>query len=171
MIHSLRLMPTGNFIETDLPAPHQPLAPERTSPWPCAYYSAPLSEVRPVLPGWVPYGCGGAAAIFMLLLLATGALLSGERIKGLLDLVVGVTLGEMKPMYASDVTVPQTDEFEAEVKRMRDSLRAGTISVQNVQPFFQAMQKAVGDETVTADELEMLTEAARMASKGERRSR
>ena len=107
----------------------------------------------------------------MLLLLATGALLSGERIKGLLDLVVGVTLGEMKPMYASDVTVPQTDEFEAEVKRMRDSLRAGTISVQNVQPFFQAMQKAVGDETVTADELEMLTEAARMASKGERRSR
>lgn len=163
MIHSLCLMPTGNFVGTDLPVPAPPPPPERSSRWPCGYYAAPLSEVRPILPRWAPFGCGGAAALFFLILLAGGTLLSGERIKGVLDLVVGVTLGEMKPMYASDISTAQKEEFDAEVKRMRESLRAGTISVQKVQPFFQAMQKAVGDEKISAGELQSLTEAARTA--------
>lgn len=163
MIHSVRLMPTGNFVGTDLPVPASPPLLERSSRWPCVYYAAPLSEVRPILPHWAPFGCGGAAAILLLILLAAGALLSGERIKGVLDLMVGVTLGEMKPMYAADISTAQKEEFDAEVKRMRENLRAGKISVQKVQPFFQSMQKAVGDEKITAEEFRSLTDAARTA--------
>ena len=31
--------------------------------------------------------------------------------------MVGVTLGEMKPMYAADISTAQKEEFDAEVKR------------------------------------------------------
>ena len=163
MIHSVRLMPTGNFVDTDLPAVPPPVAPVRTSRWPCDYYSAPLSDVRPFFPRWVPYGCGGAAALFVVLLLIAGALLSGERIKGLLDFVIGTTLGEMKSMYAADIPPAQKAEFDTEVKRMRESLREGKIGVQKVQPFFQAMQKVIADDKVDAGELRTLTDTARKA--------
>ena len=157
-------MTTGNF--TGIEPSEVPQRPESTRGfrWPADYYAAPLSEVRPVFPRWVPYGCGAAAAAFFLLLIAAGAALSGERVRGLLDLMMGVTLGQMKPMYQAGITDAQKAAFEAEVETMRENLRTAKISVSNVQPFFQALQKSVGDEKVTAEELAALTEAAKKAS-------
>ena len=78
-----------------------------------------------------------------------------------LDFVLSISVGEMKGMYESDVTKAQQEAFDAELKRMREQLRDGKITVQKVQPFLQAMQKAVGDEKVTSQELEGLTKIAR----------
>lgn len=164
MIHSSSSMPTGNF---DDPAPAS-AAPPGTKPslrLPAEYYTAPLSEVRPVFPKWVPWGCGTAAAIFLVILFVGGALLSGPRLGQLIDFVMGTTLGELRPMIAADVTPQQKQQFEDEVKRMREGLGNGQVAVQNVQPFLKAMQKAVSDEKVTAAELGELTAAAQKSRK------
>jgi hypothetical protein len=156
-------MTTGNFTGIEpSETPSQPVS-KRSFRWPADYYAAPLAEVRPVFPKWVPYGCGTAAVAFFLLLIGAGIALSGERLKGFLDLMIGMTLGQMKPMYQPDITEMQKAAFDREVEAMREKLRTSKISVQHVQPFFQQMQKAVGDEKVTADELEKLTEAATKA--------
>lgn len=162
MIHSPGSMPTGNFDEP-LVAPPQPLDSARAFRLPAEYYSAPLSDVKPILPAWVPWGCGSLAAVILLLMFAGGALMSGPRLAALIDIVVGMTLGEMKAMYAGDVTTALKGAFDAEVKNMREGLRDGRVSVQKVQPFLQSMQKAIGDEKVTAAELEGLTKIAREA--------
>ena len=160
MIHSPGSMPTGNFDEPVVSTP-PPIKTARSMRLPAAYYSAPLSEVKPIFPAWVPWGCGSAAALFLLLMFAGSAALTGPRLGALLDFVLNVSVGEMKGMYTSDVSRAQQDAFDAELKRMREQLRDGTISVQKVQPFLQAMQQTVGDEKVTPEELENLTKIVR----------
>ncbi len=163
MIHFSRSMPTGNLDDSTPPAPSEPV-PQRQFRLPAEYYCAPLSEVRPVFPKWAPYGCGAAAALFLVLLFIGGTLLNGPRFGTVLDFVIGTSLGELRGMYAADITKPQKDRFEAEVKRMRDDLRGGRVPLQKVRPFLQTMQKAISDKKVTPDELEHLTKTASDAS-------
>ena len=163
MIHSPGSMPTGNFDEPSVPPP-QRAESARSYRLPADYYSAPLAEVKPVFPAWVPWGCGSLAALVLLVMFAGGAMLSGPRMATLIDLMLSMTISEIKAMYQPDVTAAHKDAFDAEVKRMREGLRDGKVSVQKVQPFLQTMQKVIGDEKVTGAELERLTKAAREAS-------
>jgi len=164
-------MPTGNFDEP-LPAPSAPPpVPRRSFRLPSDYYSAPLSEVRPVFPKWAPYGCGTAAAIFLILLFAAGTLVSGEGFASLLDLMLGTTMGELRGMTAKDIPEDRKARFEDEVKAMREKLRNGEVPVARVQPFLKEMQRAVRDETVTSEELEELTKVAHDAAQPVRKSR
>jgi hypothetical protein len=141
-------MPTGNFR---LPAD---------------YYSAPLSEVRPIFPRWVPYGCGSASAAFLVLLFASSALLSGARVGGMMDMVVGMSLGEVRGMFTPEVTAEQKAAFDREVEAMRGGLRSNKVPLAKVQPFLQAMQKAISDRKVTPQEVDSLTGTARSAASG-----
>ena len=163
MIHSPGSMPTGNFGE-HADSTTQPVDVTRPRRWPSDYYSAPLSEVRPIVPKWVPWGCGGAAILVLLIMFATGALLTGSRLSAAIDLLLGMSVGEMKGMYTSEVSDQQKAALDAEITRMREALQAGRISVQEVQPFLQTMQRAVGDDEVTPAEAEELTRAARAAA-------
>ena len=156
-------MHTGNF-EPEPSAPVPEHAARRGFRLPADYYSAPLSEVRPIFPRWVPYGCGIAAAVFMVLLFISGALLNGPAIGQGFDFIIGMSLGELRPMLAKDVTSEQKDAFELEVKAMREGLRNNRVDISRVQPFLQTMQKAIGDKKVTPQELGQLTEAAKAAS-------
>jgi hypothetical protein len=157
-------MPTGNFEpEAALPVPEP--APRRGFRLPADYYSAPLAEVRPIFPKWVPYGCGIAAAAFLVLLFISGALLNGPAIGQGFDFIIGMTLGELRPMLTKDVTSEQKDAFELEVKALREGLRTNRVEISRVQPFLQTMQKVIGDKKVTPGELGQLTEAAKTASK------
>lgn len=164
MIHSTGSMPTGNFDEPVTSLPRQAV-PHKRFRFPAEYYSAPLSEVKPVFPQWVPWGCGGVAALFLLLLFAGGSMLTGSRLNALVDLTLGMSIGEVKGIYGGDVTAAQKTAFDAEVTAMRRNLRESKISVQNVQPFLKAMQKAVADEKVSGPEVEELTKLARDAAR------
>lgn len=164
MIQSHGSMPSGNFDEPVTSPPQQPSAQTRFR-FPADYYSAPLSEVKPVLPKWVPWGCGTAAAIFVIGLLIIGSLMTGSRLAALVDLTLGMSMGEVKAAYASDVTDVQKAAFDQEVDAMRKNLREGTISTADIQPFLKTMQKAIKDEKVTGAEVEALTSAARAASR------
>ena len=159
MIHSPGSMPTGNFDEPAVSSTQQPDSP-RSFRLPADYYSAPLSEVKPFFPAWVPWGCGSAAALVLVLMFAGGALVSGPRLAALFDLTIGMTIGEVKNMYTPEVSGEQRETFDDAVSAMREGLREGSVKMEKVQPFLQALQKAMGDDKVTPEELERLTKIA-----------
>lgn len=162
MIHSPGSMPSGNFDEPAVPAT-QTTVPQRSFRVPADYYSAPLAEVKPIFPAWLPWGCGAAAALFLVVLFVSGALLTGPRLNALIDLTLGMTLGELKGMYVPQITEAQKTSFDAEVKRMRQHLTASKITARDIQPFLQGVQKAIGDDKVTPAELDQLTQLAKDA--------
>ena len=156
-------MPSGNLDEpVTSTSPHA--APPRTFRLPADYYTAPLSDVRPLFPKWVPLGCGTASAVILVLLFAGGAVLTGSRLAQLMDYVIGTSLGELKGMFAPDVTAQQKARFDAEVKQLREGLRSDRVSLQNLQPFLKMMQTAIADKKVTHDEVERLTKTAHEAT-------
>lgn len=168
MIHLSRSMPSGNLDEP-VTATNPPSAPPRSFRLPCAYYSAPLSEVRPIFPSWVPIGCGIASAAVLVVLFAGGAMLTGSRLASLMDFVLGTSLGEVRGMYTPDVTAAQKERFDAEVNRLREALRADKVSLQNLQPFLKTMQAAIADKKVTSEEVDRLTKAAHEAAMAEKK--
>ena len=160
MIHLTRSMPSGNLDEPVTAAPPPAAAPPRAFRFPCAYYSSPLSEVRPIFPKWVPAGCGIASAVIIVLLFAGGALVSGPALSQFMDFVLGLSLGEMRGMYAPEVTAQQKQRFDDEVKHLREGLRNNKVSVPNLQPFMKTMQTAIADGKVTPEEVDRLARAA-----------
>lgn len=159
MIHSSRVMPSGNFGDPVVPTSSGPPS-ETPFRFPAEYYCAPLSEVKPIFPRWVPFGCGSASAVILVLMFVAGALFSGPRFGELMDFVIGTSIGELRGMYARDVTAAEKQRFDSEVERMREALRNGRIPVKNLQPFMKEMQSAIFDKSVTAEEVERLTKAA-----------
>lgn len=155
-------MPSGEFG-----GPAGPIAeaekPKQSFRFPAEYYCAPLSEVRAIFPRWVPVGCGSAAAVVLVLMFVAGALFSGPRFGEVMDFVIGTSVGDLRGMYARDVTPDEKQRFDAEVERMREGVRSGKIAVRNLQPFMKEMQAAILDKSVTAEELGRLTKAARDA--------
>lgn len=162
MIHSPGPMPTGNFDQPVTPGTPPPAV--QTFRFPADYYSSPVADVRPLFPKWVPFGCGTASAVFLVLLFIGGAFFTGSRLGEVIDLMLGTTLGELRTMYAPDVTAAQKATFEAEVAKMREGIRAQKVPVQDVQPFLKAMQGVVRDRKVTGQELSDLTKAAHLAA-------
>ena len=81
-----------------------------------------------------------------------------------MDFIVGSSLGELKGMYASDVTPQQKAGFDSAVKQLREGLRNDRVSLQNLQPFLKLMQTAILDKKVTGEEVDRLTKAAHDAA-------
>lgn len=127
--------------------------------WPADYYSAPASE--PIVPVWAVRGCGGAALLALVLLFAGGAFLASGGFVDLMDLVLGMSVGEMKGMYGADVTAGQKAALESEIETMREGLRSGRVSVAALQPFLETLRTASGDSRITAEEAGRLRDAAR----------
>ncbi|MGZ5476837.1 MAG: hypothetical protein ACXW29_11615 [Thermoanaerobaculia bacterium] len=157
-------MPSGNLDEPVTATPPPAAAPPSAFRFPCAYYSAPLSEVRPIFPKWVPAGCGIASAVIIVLLFAGGALLSGPALSQFMDFVLGLSLGEMRGMYTPEVTAQQKQHFDDEVIHLRDGLRNNTVPMSNVQPFLKTVQTAIADGKVTPEEVDRLARAAEDAT-------
>ena len=86
-----------------------------------------------------------------------------------MDLALGMSVAEMKGMYAEDVRPEQRKSLDAAVKSMREALRSGKVSVAALQPFMQEMQKSVGDGKVTVGEAKSLEETARRTTALHRR--
>jgi len=133
--------------------------PERRFVWPADYYSAPTPPA--VLPIGVTYGCGAAAAVVLVLIFAGGVFLSRGGFNQFMDLALGMSIGEMRGMYAGEVKDPRRKSLEAEIETMREHLRNDRISVVALQPFMQTLQSAIHDRQVTEQEARTLEENAR----------
>jgi hypothetical protein len=127
--------------------------------WPADYYSSPTPQ--PVLHPGVAYGCGAASLLVLIVIFVGGAVLSGGGFSSFMDMALGMSLGEMRGMYAGEVTAARKQSLEAEIEKMREGLRKQKVSIVNLQPFMQNLQSAVSDRKVTAQEAATLEESAR----------
>lgn len=134
---------------------------------PALYYSSPAP--RRIFPRGVTYGCGAAALLALIIVFIGGALASSGRLNELIDLTVGMSTGELKSMYAADVTPEQKKALDDEIAKMREKLRGGKVSIANMQPFLETLRTATSDRRVTAAEVASLESAARKISAAAKR--
>lgn len=127
--------------------------------WPAEYYSGP-SRVA-VLPRGVTFGCGAASIAALLLVFAGGAFMASGGMTQLMDLTLGMSMGDVRGMYAKDVTAAQKKELEDAIDQMRAGLRDGKVSVAQLQPVLETMRKGISDRTLTPSEVQALAAAAR----------
>ena len=144
------------------PAPAPEPVPNRRFLWPADYYSGPTPNA--VLPRWVSFGCGAASLVVILIVFLGGAWLSSGGFTQFLDFAFGMSMGEMRGMYASEVTDAQKKALDQEIETMRAGVRNRELAPKDLQPVLQTMQKAMGDDKVTAAEVQSLTAAARKAN-------
>jgi len=124
---------------------------------PADYYSTPAGDARPLFPRWVPFGCGTASIIVLMLVFALGAAVSTGALGELLDLMFGSMQGEIDKMFTAEVKPPQKAAFDAEMATMRTAIRANRLSLDGLQPLLRSMRDVSSDEHVTAAETEQLT--------------
>lgn len=121
---------------------------------PADYYSGP-SPAR-VLPRWASFGCGAASVLTLVVVFAGGAYLAHGGFTDLMDMVFGMTMGELRGMYTKDVTVAEKKSLDDEVETLRANLRNDKIAVQSLQPLLKDIQKVSNDKKVDAREVEQL---------------
>ncbi|HEX2120134.1 MAG TPA: hypothetical protein VHL59_00700 [Thermoanaerobaculia bacterium] len=126
---------------------------------PADYYSS--ATPPPILPRWAPFGCGAASVVILIVVFAGGAFLAGGGFTDFMDLVFGMTMGEMRGMYAADVTDAQKKELEREIETLREHLRNERIAAGALDPVLQAMRRATADEKLARAEVEKIVAAAR----------
>jgi hypothetical protein len=139
----------------------------RRRQWPADYYSS--ATPPPVLPSWATFGCGAASIAILLLVFAGGAWLSRGGFTDFMDMALGMSVAEMRGMYAEDVAPEQRKSLDEAVESMREALRDGKVTVAALQPFMQEMQKSVGDRKVTPAEAKALEDTARRINSLRRR--
>ena len=139
-------------------APPEGDYPSATLPFrrPTDYYSSP-AEGRPLVPRWVPYGCGTASIILLLFVFALGAAFSSGALGELLELMFASMQGEIDKMFTPDVSAAQKAAFDGEMKKMRDSIRTNRLTLDRMQPLLRTMREVASDERVTPSEAEQLT--------------
>jgi hypothetical protein len=142
-------------------APEAVPAPRRAL-WPADYYSGPTPS--PVLPRWATFGCGAAAVFVLIVVFAGGAFLAGGGFVQMMDMVFGMTLGEMRGMYAAEVAPAQKTALESEIEALRKNLREEKIAPAALDPVLQAMRRATSDEKLNAAEVQEITAAAKKAN-------
>lgn len=129
---------------------------------PADYYSGP-SPVA-VLPRGVTFGCGIAAVAALILVFAGGAFMSSGRLVTMMDMGIGMSMGDVRGFYTPDVTAAQKKELEAAMESLRANLRDGRTTVTRLDPVMQTMRKAISDAKVQPSEVDALAAAARKAA-------
>src|SRR5436305_1140681 len=97
---------------------------------PADYYADPLSEVRPIFPRWVPLGCGAAAAVFLVLGFAAGAVIMHTGLGKIMAFFVGVSTGELAPLMRKDVTPAQRQALNQELSQLTKNLETDKTNLQ-----------------------------------------
>ena len=146
-----------------MPDPEPPALPVPSLPFrrPADYYTSPVGEARPLFPKWVPYGCGSAAIVALIVVFALGIAASRGGMGELFDLMLATMQGETDKMFTKDVKPADRATFDAEMKTMRESVRHNRVSMDRLQPLLRTLRDAVSDERVTPAETQKLTEEIR----------
>ena len=134
-------------------------APEPRAPFrlPADYYTAPVSEVRPVFSKWVPFGCGTLAMLFVLLLFIGGAVAGSGGLGSAFEAIFSMMESEMTSAFAADVTPQDRAAFAAEYSKFRTNVGANRIDLTMMQTFLKSVTTSQEDQKLTADEVRQLT--------------
>jgi hypothetical protein len=139
--------------DSEEPAPLPPSLPFRR---PADYYSSPAGEARPLFPKWVPYGCGSAAIVALIIVFALGVAVSRGMLGPMFELMLATTQAEIDKMFTRDVKPADKQAFDAEMKTMRDLVRDNRVSMEQLQPLLRMIREAISDERVTPAETQQL---------------
>ena len=136
--------------------------PARRFVWPADYYSGPSPAA--VLPRGVTFGCGAASIAVLLIVFAGGAFMGSGGLVQFMDFALGMSMGDVRGMYAAEVTAAQKQELEGAIEELRAGLRDGKVSVPQLQPVLETMRKGISDRKLQPAEVQELTAAARKAT-------
>jgi len=140
-----------------------PTAPEPRQlpfPRPADYYAAPLSDVRPIFPRWVPFGCGAASLLVILVLFGAGAVAGSGKGGSIFAWMFATMQDEIRGSFTKEVSATQKAAFDVEMKTLRGNLDKGSVSIDRLQPLLRAIRDASIDSKVTPEEATQLTKAA-----------
>ena len=114
-----------------------------------------------MLPRGVPFGCGIAALVFLIVFFVFGWLVSGERGGRAVAALFGMMQSEADGQFAKDVPAAEKKEFDDEFSVLRERIGKGHTKLARLQPFLEKLRNASMDEKITRDEARALTEALR----------
>ncbi len=132
---------------------------ERRFVWPSAYYSEPSPKSR--FPGWALYGCGSGAILILVVVFVGGSWLASGGFFQFMDFAVGMSVAEMKGMYAADVPAARKESLDREIETLRGNLRDERVTLLHLKPFLEALNQAISDQKVTSSEASSLERTAR----------
>jgi hypothetical protein len=124
---------------------------------PADYYSTPIADVKPLFPRWVPFGCGTAAIVLLVIVFIGGMVAARGGMGQLFDMMFGSMQGEIDKMFTKDVSPAQRAAFDGEMKTMRDTVRQNRLPIDRLQPLLRTMRDVTSDEHVTPAEADQLT--------------
>ena len=110
------------------------------------------------------FGCGAASIVALILLAGTGFWMASGGIVDFMDLVFGMSMGEVRGMYASTVSSEEKKELEKAIEVLRGNLRSGKVPVAALDPVLQSMRKGIADKKMESSEVRALAAVARKAS-------
>jgi Flp pilus assembly protein TadB len=117
-----------------------------------------------VLPRGATFGCGAASIVALIVLAGGAAWMAAGGIVDFMDLVMGMSMGEVRGMYASNVTPAQKKELDDAIESLRGNLRTGKVPLSRLDPVLQTMRKGIADKKLQPAEVDALTAAARKAN-------
>ena len=131
---------------------------------PADYYATSTAEVQPIFPRWVPLGCGTAAAVFLLLGFAGGAIIMHTGLGKMFAIVLDMSAAELPPLLAKDVTPVQKQTLNQELSQLSRNLEAEKTSLARVEPVLTAMKESMADKKITPQEVDKIVKVAHDAN-------
>lgn len=148
-----------------------PVPPPQEAPAPAGfqkpgdYYSSPPeSSPGKTLPKGVALGCGGAGCLALLLMLALAGFVSNQGATRVLAWMFNQMEAETMQMIGPDVSPEQRSQLQTELRNLTAKLERDEIGLLTIQPILQDLRTAVGDQTLTSDEVNALISALRAAN-------
>lgn len=129
--------------------------------WPGHYYGSVALPPRPLFPKWVPFGCGSAAIVALLILFVGGAIAGSGGAGLIFEMVFGSMQDEIDGMFSRQVPPAQKAEFDEAMKSLRARMKGPGVPLEKLQPLLRAIRDASSDGEVTAQEARGLTDAVR----------
>lgn len=124
---------------------------------PADYYSAPASEVRPVFPRFIPFGCGAISLFILIVMFSAGAYVQGGGGDRVIDFAVRRAQQEISAIFTKDVTPSERAAFATEMETLRVNLHTHKVKMDQLQPALSIMRDALSDSAVTPAEIDSLT--------------
>jgi hypothetical protein len=123
---------------------------------PAEYYSIPPGDRRPLVGKGVPWGCGTASIIFLVLIFAGGYGAAHGGLQSLIGWVIDNSEQELEPMLAKDVPPAQHKAFVDEMHRAAANLRSGRAPLEKAGQLLQTIRDASSDHTLSASEVDQI---------------